>query len=61
MAVGHSIVPFGRVGYPKLNGGCLTKAMLKGKKAILTLYFKLYIVRGLCANILFSTDIMAYH
>jgi hypothetical protein len=37
------------------------KALLKGKKAILTLHFKLYIVRGLRANILFSTNMMAYH
>jgi hypothetical protein len=37
------------------------KALLKGKKAILTLHFKLHIVRGLRANILFGTDIMACH
>jgi hypothetical protein len=37
------------------------KALLKGKKAILTLHFKLHIVRGLRANILFGTDMMARH
>jgi hypothetical protein len=37
------------------------KALLKGKKAILTLHFKLHIIRGLHANILFGTNMMACH
>jgi transposase InsO family protein len=37
------------------------KATLKGKEAILTLHFELHIVRGLRANILFGTDMMARH
>jgi hypothetical protein len=37
------------------------KATLKGKKAILTLHFELHIIRGLRANILFGTDMMAYY
>lgn len=37
------------------------KAVIKGKKAILTLHFELHIVRNLRANILFGTDMMARH
>jgi hypothetical protein len=37
------------------------KALLKGKKTILTLYFELHIIRGLRANILFGTNMMARH